>query len=458
MKSLTRIGRRSQASIAALALVSASVALLPAHAAPAAGTTVLRLVSPTIASMHAADLTLDAAANGLTNAYGRGLKFYFIYRNVKTNLDMTWKVTDAAGTPLTDRTVYLIVNKYRSCSETSFTTTNTMQYGDPTNPAHITQSNNGIITPDWCGDDAGGHPQWGSGESSLTGTTDDQGLVTFNLTNTNKVQDAEPAPAVLTSDKTYAPANCADAATGIGCLETTITASLVQHPQNADDRAEDKDLLNIHFVNNAVTSEVSSTTSAPTSGAKALRFKVTDLAGQPRTGVTLDFLNITSIGFLSASSALTDSNGYATVSIAPDCSTCTGISKIKAVVAGTTSAAQSSVIWQAAPSPSPTPTAAKPRVSKVASVAGAATVGKALASNKGTWTGATSYSYKWYACTTSGPANTAIPSGCVGISGATGTSLKLTAAQKGKYIRFGVTAKNAVGSSISVSAASSKVG
>jgi hypothetical protein len=334
-----------------------------------------------------------------------------------------------------------------------------MQYGNPTDATDIAQSNQGIIAPDWCGDNAGGHPQWGSGESSLTGSTDEEGLVTFSLKNTNNVEDAEPAPAVLTSDKTYTPTNCADPDTGMGCLETTITASLVQHPQMADDTTEDKDLLNIHFVNNAVASELSSTIASPAAGAKSLRFKVTNLAGQPQAGVSLTFSDLTGIGILSAGSALSDSNGYATVSIAPDCSTCLGISRIKAVVAGTTSAAQSTVTWQKpTPSPTPTPTAAKPLVSKVASLAGSAAVGKALAGNKGKWLKATSYSYKWFACTTAGPAKAAIPGGCVPISGAAGTSFKLTAAQKGKFIRFGVTAKNAAGISISISAASNKVG
>jgi len=401
--------------------------------------------------MHAADLTSDAAANGLTNAYGSGLKFYYIYQNVKASLDLTWKVTDSTGAPLTDRIVYLIVNKYGSCSQASFTTTNAMQYGNPNSKTDIAQSNQGVITPDWCGDDAGGHPQWGSGESSLTGSTDDEGLVTFSLTNTNKVEDAQSAPLVLPSDKVYPPANCADSDTGMGCLETTITASLIQHPQNADDRAEDKDLLNIHFVNNAVTSEFPSTTASPSDGAKSIRFRVTNLAGEPQAGASLNFTNITAVGILSAENALTDGDGYASLSIAPECGTCLGVSTIKASAAGTTSAAISTITWQ-----QPTPPA-RPKLSKAATVAGNTSVGKALVGSKGKWLKATSYSYRWYACKASGPAKTSIPRGCVPISGSVGTSLKLTKAQRGKYIRFAVTAKNAAGRSISISPSSKRV-
>jgi len=468
MKSLARLGRRSQAGIAALALVAGTVALAPAQAAPAVqGTNVLRLVSPVLNNTNSLDLSFDAPMNGWDIYYGKGLKFYFFYQNVGSSMSMTWQATNAAGAPLAGRTVYLIVNKYGSCSDTKFTTTNPMQYGNPTDGAQIALSNQGVISRDWCGDDAGGHPQWGSGESSLSGTTNAQGLVTFNLTNTNNTFEAEPAPASLTTKNPYAPRTnvnpypCADTLSGVGCLATTITASLVQHPQTSDDRTEDKDLLNIHYVNNAVTNDVTTATVALTTPSKSLGFTVTNLAGVPQSGVKLNFSNITGIGTLSAESATTDGTGYATVSVSPDCAdaACAGQSKVKATVDGTTSSAQSTVIWSnSIPSPTPTPTpATKPSASKAASVSGTAKVGKSLLGGKGTWTGAPTYAYKWYACSASGTAKTSVPSGCTAITGATSTSFKLTTKQKGKYIRFGVTARNAGGSTVSVSAASAKV-
>jgi|GEM_PF-1591053 len=467
MKPFARMGRRSQASIAALALVAGTVALAPAHAAaPVPGTTVLRLVSPVLNNTNSLDLSFDAPMNGWDVYYGKGLKFYFAYQNVDTTTNYTWKATDAAGNPLKNTTVYMIVNKYGSCSETNFTTTNSMQYGNPTDANQIALSNQGVISRDWCGDDAGGHPQWGSGESSLKGITDSQGLVTFNLTNTNTVYAAEPAPTSLVSKNPYAPRTntnpfpCADPVSGVGCLATTITASLVQHPQTADDRNEDKDLLNIHYVNNGVTNDVTSATLSPSVGSKSLGFTVTNLAGQPQAGAKLNFSNITGIGSLSAESAMTDANGYATVSVSPDCADCAGTSKVKATVDGTTSAAQSTVIWSTtipSPTPTPTPTVAKPSLSKAASVTGAAKVAKSLVGGKGTWTGSPTYTFKWYACSAAGSAKTAVPSGCTAISGATAASFKITAKQKGKFIRFAVTAKNSAGSTVSVSAASAKV-
>lgn len=468
MKPLARLGRRSQASIAALALVAGTVALAPAQAAPAVnGTNILRLVSPVLNNTNSLDLSFDAPMNGWDVYYGKGLKFYFLYQNVGTSMNMTWRATDAAGNPLASRTVYLIVNKYGSCSETKFTTTNTMQYGNPTDGAQVALSNQGVISRDWCGDDAGGHPQWGSGESSLSGTTNAQGLVTFNLTNTNNTFEAEPAPASLTTKNPYAPRTntnpypCADPTSGVGCLATTITASLVQHPQTADDRAEDKDLLNIHYVNNAVTNDVTTSTMPLSAASKSLGFTVTNLAGVPQAGVKLNFSNITGIGSLSADSATTDSNGYATVSVSPDCAdvACAGQSKIKATVDGTTSSAQSTVVWSnSVPTPTPTPTVVtKPGASKAASVSGLARVARTLVGGKGTWARATSYTYRWYACTASGTSKTAVPSGCTAITGATSTSFKLTIKQKGKYLRFAVTARNAGGSTVSVSAASGKV-
>ncbi|WP_371065907.1 hypothetical protein, partial [Salmonella enterica] len=90
MKPFARLGRRSQASIAALALVAGTVALAPAQAAPAVpGTNVLRLVSPVLNNTNSLDLSFDAPMNGWDVYYGKGLKFYFLYQNVGTSMNMT---------------------------------------------------------------------------------------------------------------------------------------------------------------------------------------------------------------------------------------------------------------------------------------------------------------------------------------------------------------------------------
>ena len=473
MKILSIVSNKSRVGLVALSLVAGGIVMAPAQAAaPVPGTTILRLVSPVLnttptSAANALDQTFDAAANKWDTYYGKGLKFYIFYRNVGTTTDFTWRATNAAGTPLASTTVYMIVNKSFSCSDTKFTTTGNPVYG---NPDDLNGQNNDrggnpkAIPRDWCGDDAGGHPQWGRGESSIPGTTDSNGLVTFSLTNTNMNSEAEPAPVSLTTLNPYDPwasNNPFPCSNDDGCLATTITASLVLHPQLADDRTEDKDLLNIHYVNNAVTNDIASVTMAPSSGEKTLGFTVTDLVGDPKSGVKLKFSNVTGYGTLSADSAYTDSNGHATVGVSSECAedalpVCAGISKVKATIDGTFSSGQTTVMWSAV-APSPTPTASKPKLNKAASITGTAKVGQKLTASKGSWSGATSWSYKWYACSATGTAKTAVPAGCVAISGATASTYKLATKQKGKFIRVFVTGTNTSGKTYSASATKGKV-
>ena len=100
---------------------------------------------------------------------------------------------------------------------------------------------------------------------------------------------------------------------------------------------------------------------------------------------------------------------------------------------------------------------AKPKVSKAATITGMPKSESILKVAKGTWLGAPKFTYKWYACATSGTAKTTLPTGCSAISGATGTTLTLTTKQESKFIRVVVTAKNAGGTAISASATSAKI-
>ena len=109
------------------------------------------------------------------------------------------------------------------------------------------------------------------------------------------------------------------------------------------------------------------------------------------------------------------------------------------------------------PTPSPTPTVSAPHVRSAAKISGTAKVGKTLTASRGSWTGSPAYTYKWYACSSSGSAKTSAPSGCVAISGATSSQYKVTATRKGKYIRVQVKGTNRAGSAFSYSATSSKV-
>jgi hypothetical protein len=94
-------------------------------------------------------------------------------------------------------------------------------------------------------------------------------------------------------------------------------------------------------------------------------------------------------------------------------------------------------------------------------IGGSATVASTLTvTSNGTWDGAPTpsgtYAYTWYACTRSGSAS-ASPSGCSVIRSATSSSLTLTSAQIGKFIRVRVTATNSVGTTSYYSAATSAV-
>jgi hypothetical protein len=69
-------------------------------------------------------------------------------------------------------------------------------------------------------------------------------------------------------------------------------------------------------------------------------------------------------------------------------------------------------------------------------VAGTATVGRTLTA-RGTWAGypTPTLTYQWYACTRAVPAaRTTVPSTCKRITGATRSTFKLTAAQRGKFV------------------------
>ena len=72
------------------------------------------------------------------------------------------------------------------------------------------------------------------------------------------------------------------------------------------------------------------------------------------------------------------------------------------------------------------------------SITGSPIVGKDLTGNRGSWTGASSYTQKWVRCDTAG-------AGCKDIAGATGTQYTLVSADLGKTLRFVVTASNADG-------------
>jgi hypothetical protein len=105
----------------------------------------------------------------------------------------------------------------------------------------------------------------------------------------------------------------------------------------------------------------------------------------------------------------------------------------------------------------------KPTLRTAASIAGSSfKVGATLTAGKGTWTGTPTitYTYKWFRCTvaatTAGTAAPAASAKCATISGATKSTYKLTKTDIGKFVRVLVTAKNAAGSTLSLSKTTAK--
>jgi hypothetical protein len=93
---------------------------------------------------------------------------------------------------------------------------------------------------------------------------------------------------------------------------------------------------------------------------------------------------------------------------------------------------------------------AKPVNNTAPKIFGAARVGQVLSGDRGDWTNVSSYAYAWLRCNANG-------NGCNPISGATGTTYQLTAADDGHRIRFRVTATNGEGSTVATTAATAVV-
>lgn len=89
----------------------------------------------------------------------------------------------------------------------------------------------------------------------------------------------------------------------------------------------------------------------------------------------------------------------------------------------------------------------RPSIASLPRIAGTLVQGRALTASTGSWTGSvTSYRYSWYACNTPGTR-------CVGVSGASGSTHRLTASDVGHRMRVAVTAANRAGSSTARSSA-----
>jgi len=317
-------------AVAAIALLG-TIAIQPAQAytPPVQGSSIMRLTAPLPGSTNSVNLTADAKGKW-DGAYGKGLNARVMYMDVRSNVLLTFKYTNAAGLPYTNRTVYLIVNKKFSCSKTTFSTTQPTNYSGGNNRP----SPNAIVR-DWCGD----QPQMGAGETAIQATTDSFGKATFNMKNFSIT--GEQFPAALNKLNTYSKGiPCGD---DVMCMQTTIAPSLFPHPTEAQERGEDKDLIFLAFVNPKVTASVASQ-KVKAGTTKTVSFKLTNLAKKVAPGTTVTFESWGEGGQPQEWSAVSNSQGIVSVRVTAPKGT-VGLQVVRAKVFGAQIGTDSKIYW-----------------------------------------------------------------------------------------------------------------
>ena len=179
----------------------------------------MRLVEPALVKDAAGkasnyfDWSYNALENDWAKYYGPKLAFIYKYINAGSTTTFKWHVTDTnTGESLASFPVSLIVNK---------------NYGGVEN-ATFTYEMNGATK-----EIAASPSNSGTGETKIAGMTDENGNVSFTITNTNSVASAEPTPAALNEMQPASAVNLHS--------QITLTAGL-------DQTKESIDLLEIHIV------------------------------------------------------------------------------------------------------------------------------------------------------------------------------------------------------------------
>jgi len=326
-----RLSRSIVAAVSSVVLLGA-LAIQPAQAAgyvaPVSGSYVMRLVSPLPGATNSVNLTSDAKGDW-DQFYGKGLNAFIMYADVKGDVSLTYKYTNAAGVAITNATVYLIVNKKYSCSKTTFSTTMGTNYPGSNRP------NTSSIVRDWCGD----QPQMGAGETAIIGRTDAFGKATYTMKNWNI--SGEQYPSAVNKMNQYSKGiACGD---DTMCMQTTLAPSMSAHPSEAAERGEDKDLLFLHFVNPKLTALVpSQKVKAGTS--KTITFKLTNLAGAVVKGSTVTFESFGEGDDLAEWSEISDKDGLVSTTVTAARGTL-GLQVIRAKVYGANKGTDAKIYW-----------------------------------------------------------------------------------------------------------------
>ncbi|MEY4300857.1 MAG: hypothetical protein RJA30_8 [Actinomycetota bacterium] len=160
----------------------------------------------------------------------KGSKAYLQYLHAGDAMKLTYVVTNNCGTPFADQPVKLKVNANWSCSNATY------------------NADGKAIGPDNCN---------GGGETVLAArNTNAAGFVTFELTNTNNPETAEPTPSSLT-----------------GPPSAAVTAAKQEVKTNIQPYIDGTEVIDLYFAHFTRDPKVSLT--APSSVVKGVRSKIT---------------------------------------------------------------------------------------------------------------------------------------------------------------------------------------
>jgi hypothetical protein len=179
----------------------------------------MRLVEPALIKDLAGkasnyfDWTYNSVEANWAQYYGKNLAFIYKYMNVGATTTLKWKVTDTdSGSALDNFPVSLIINKnYGGVQNATF--------------SYVISGEKKLA--------ASSPANSGTGETVIAGVTDDEGYITFVITNTNTATQAEAKPAALNAMQ---PTGGTDLHSQI-----TLTAGLAQTKETID-------LIEFHIV------------------------------------------------------------------------------------------------------------------------------------------------------------------------------------------------------------------
>jgi hypothetical protein len=211
----------------------------------------------------------------------KGSKAYLQYLHAGDAMKLTYVVTNNCGTPFADQPVKLKVNANWSCSNATY------------------NADGKAIGPDNCN---------GGGETVLAArNTNAAGFVTFELTNTNNPETAEPTPSSLT-----------------GPPSAAVTAAKQEVKTNIQPYIDGTEVIDLYFAHFTRDPKVSLT--APSSVVKGVRSKITmNLMGSNAAAVSgaKVALKVTGAGSVAGNTligtstgnlyAITDASGNASV-------------------------------------------------------------------------------------------------------------------------------------------------